>query len=195
MGLKGQKTKTTYLEWNEMLVLLTKLERDNEYRFLLLFSIGSYTALRYNDLSKLRWSDIIGREKMVVVEGKTNKERIIHINQQLAKIIDCMHQRLGIVNDDEFIFVNKVGTKPINIQYVNRRLKELAVKYKLRIEPEEVSTHMFRKTLGRRVWEMNKYSEKSLILLGNLFNHSSVKITKAYLGIREKEIGDLYLAL
>lgn len=195
MGLKGQKTRTTFLDWNEMLVLLQKLEKDGEYRFLLLFAIGSYTALRFGDLCKLKWSDIIGKEKMVVVEGKTQKERIIHINQHLAEIIDRMHHKLGIVNDDEFIFVNKVGTKPIRIQYVNRRLKELAVKYNLRIEPEEVSTHMFRKTLGRRVWEMNKYSEKSLILLGNLFNHSSLRITKQYLGIRDKEIGDLYLSL
>ena len=195
MSLKGQKTKTSYLDWNEMLVLLQRLERDAEYRFLLLFAIGSYTGLRYGDLSKLKWNDLMGREKMVVVEGKTRKERVIHINQHLSEIIKGMHHKLGIENDDELVFVNKDGNKPINIQYVNRRLKQLAVKYRLQIEPEEVSTHMFRKTLGRRVWEMNNYSEKSLILLGNLFNHSSVKITKAYLGIREKEIGDLYLSL
>ncbi len=151
--------------------------------------------MQYGDLSKLKWRDVIGRERMVVVEGKTKKERIIHRNQHLAEIINRMYQKLGIVNEDELIFVNKNGNKPINIQYVNRRLKQFAAKYKLKIEPEEVSTHMFRKTLGRRVWEMNNHSEKSLILLGSLFNHSSVKITKAYLGIREKEIGDLYLSL
>jgi integrase len=195
MGLKGQKTRTTYLDWNEMLVLLQKLERDGEYRFMLLFAIGSYTALRYGDLSMLRWKDLMGRDKMVVIEGKTQKERVIHINQHLSEIIERMFQILGIENDDELVFVNKDGNKPVNIQYVNRRLKLLAVKYKLQIEPEGVSTHMFRKTLGRRVWEQNNHSEKSLILLGNLFNHSSVKVTKAYLGIREKEIGDLYLSL
>ncbi len=195
MGLKGQKTKTTYLDWNEMLVLLKKLERDGEYRFMLLFAIGSFTALRYGDLCMLKWSDLLGRKKLVVVEGKTNKERVIHINQQLSEIVEHMYQQLGIENDDELVFANKDGNKPINIQYVNKRLKQLAAKYRLKIEPEQVSTHMFRKTLGRRVWELNDHSEKSLILLGNLFNHSSVKITKAYLGIREKEISDLYLSL
>lgn len=195
MSLKGQKTKTSYLDWNEMLVLLQKLERDGEDRFLLLFAVGSYTALRYGDLCKLRWVDLLGRDKMVVVEGKTRKDRVIHINQHLSDIVKRMYKKMGIENDDELVFANKDGNKPINIQYVNRRLKQLAVKYRLQIEAEEVSTHMFRKTLGRRVWESNDYSEKSLILLGNLFNHSSVKITKAYLGIREKEIGDLYLSL
>ena len=195
MSLKGQKTKTTYLDWNEMLVLLQRLERDGEYRFLLMFAIGSYTALRYGDLSKLKWNDLKGRDKFSMIEGKTRKERVIHINQQLSDIIDRMYQKMGIENGDTLIFANNGGSKPINIQYVNRRLKQIAVKYRLQIEPEEVSTHMFRKTLGRHVWESNDHSEKSLILLGNLFNHSSVKITKAYLGIREKEIGDLYLSL
>ena len=195
MGLKGQKTKTTFVDWNEMLVLLPRLERDKEYRFLLLFAIGSYTALRYGDLSKLKWIDLRRRDKMVIVEGKTQKERVIHINQHLSDIIERMYRNMEIAQEDELVFANKAGNKPINIQYINRRLKQLAVKYRLHIEPEEVSTHMFRKTLGRRVWEQNNHSEKSLILLGNLFNHSSVKITKAYLGIREKEIGDLYLSL
>jgi len=195
MGLKGQKTKTTYLDWNEMLVLLQKLERDGEYRFMLLFAIGSFTALRYGDLSKLRWKDLLGQEKMVIVEGKTKKEREIQINNQLSDIVERMYKKMGIENDDELVFASTKGKDAINIQYVNRRLKQLAAKYRLKIEPEEVSTHMFRKTLGRRVWELNDHSEKSLILLGNLFNHSSVKITKAYLGIREKEIGDLYLSL
>lgn len=68
-------------------------------------------------------------------------------------------------------------------------------KYIERFHPGDKGTHMFRKTLGRHVWESNDHSEKSLILLGNLFNHSSVKITKAYLGIREKEISDVYLSL
>ncbi len=195
MSLKGQKTKTTYLNWNEMLVLLQKLERDGEYRFMLLFAVGSFTALRYGDLCKLKWNDLMGRNKFSMVEGKTKKQRTIHINQQLSDIIDRMYQKMGIENGDALIFANKAGSKPINIQYVNRRLKQIAVKYRLEIESEEVSTHMFRKTLGRHVWESNDHSEKSLILLGNLFNHSSVKITKAYLGIREKEIGDLYLSL
>lgn len=195
MGMKGQKTKTTYLDWNEMLILLQKLERDGEYRFMLMFGIGSYTALRYGDLCKLKWNDLLGREKLVIVEGKTKKERVIQINKHLSEIVERMYQLMGIENGDELVFANKDGNKPINIQYVNRCLKQLAAKYRLKVEPEQVSTHMFRKTLGRHVWELNDYSEKSLILLGNLFNHSSVKITKAYLGIRDKEIGDLYLSL
>ena len=114
-----------------MLVLLQKLERDAEYRFMLLFSIGSYTGLRYGDLCKLKWSDMLGHEKLVVVEGKTKKERVVHINLHLSEIVERTYKQIGIEDVDELIFANKDGNKPINIQYVNRRLKQLAAKYNI----------------------------------------------------------------
>ena len=52
-----------------------------------------------------------------------------------------------------------------------------------------------RKTLGRRVWEMNEYSDRALLLLSQLFNHASPNTTKIYLGIKEQEISNLYLSV
>ena len=40
--------------------------------------------------------------------------------------------------------------------------------------------------------ENNDNSDRSLILLSEMFNHSNIKTTKIYLGIREKEIFDVY---
>jgi helix-turn-helix protein len=54
---------------------------------------------------------------------------------------------------------------------------------------------MFRKTLGNRVLKLNNYSNESIILLMELFSHSSPAITKRYLGIREKEVMDIYDSL
>ncbi|KKK99602.1 hypothetical protein LCGC14_2631130, partial [marine sediment metagenome] len=111
-------------------------------------------------------------------------------NPQLIEIIHRLHNKLNIINDDELILINRFKDKSINIQYANRRLKEIAKKYNLKISVNSMSTHTFRKTLGRRVWAMNQYSEKSLIMLGDLFNHFSIGITKVYLGIKSQEIGD-----
>ena len=58
-----------------------------------------------------------------------------------------------------------------------------------------VSTHMFRKTLGNRVLKLNNYSNQSIVLLMELFGHSSMGITKRYLGIREKEVMGVYESL
>jgi len=109
-------------------------------------------------------------------------------------MVSRLHEKMNIKDDNQYLFLNRFGTKPFNVQYVNRKLKEISKKY-LNGNKINFSSHSFRKTLGRHVWAINDYSEKSLVLLGEMFNHSSVKITKIYLGIKEQEIGDVYLNL
>ena len=50
MSRKGQNTTTTYLDWNDFIYLITKLEKDENYKFCLLISIGVFTGLRISDL-------------------------------------------------------------------------------------------------------------------------------------------------
>ena len=50
-----------------------------------------------------------------------------------------------------------------------------------------------RTTFGRQVYNMNSdNSELALVKLMELFNHSSVAITKRYLGLRQEEILETY---
>jgi integrase len=193
MALKGQLTKSDYLDWNEMILLLQKLERDKQYKFQLLIAVGCFTGLRISDLLKLKWIDVINKDSLEIIETKTKKVRKIKLNENLTEIIARLHPLMNIKDEQELLFINKNRTKAINIQYINRRLKEIAIKYNLNIS--NFSTHTFRKTLGRRAWKVNNYSEKSLVLLSDLFNHSSVAITKIYLGIKEDEIADVYSSL
>ena len=72
--------------------------------------------------------------------------------------------------------------------------KKIFRKYKVSVDGN-VSTHMFRKTLGNRVLKLNNYSNQSIVLLMELFGHSSMGITKRYLGIREKEVMGVYDSL
>jgi len=58
--------------------------------------------------------------------------------------------------------------------------------------PSMIKSHSLRKSFGRRVFENNDNSERSLILLSEILNHSNIKTTKVYLGIRDKEIFDVY---
>ena len=194
MAIKGTSTRSDFLEWDTMLLLLQKLEKDQEYKFQLLIAVGSYTGLRISDLLKLRWCDVLNSDTINIVEGKTKKNRKIKINYALAAMVSRLHEKMNIKDDNQYLFLNRFGTKPFNVQYVNRKLKEISKKY-LNGNKINFSSHSFRKTLGRHVWAINDYSEKSLVLLGEMFNHSSVKITKIYLGIKEQEIGDVYLNL
>lgn len=191
MSLLGQRTTTTSMDWDQFRSLIGKLERDGEYKFCLLITIGVFTGLRISDLLQLRFSQFVNTEILTIQEQKTKKTRRIKINADLKEIVERVKGKMGITYSDQFIFVNKYGTKPIDKSYVNVKLKEILKQYDIVLEGN-ASSHIFRKTLGNRVLRLNNYSNEAVILLMELFSHSSPAITKKYLGIREKEILDVY---
>jgi integrase len=191
MSRLGQNTTTSFIEWNDFISLITRLENDKEYKFCLLISIGVFTGLRISDLLNLRFSQILDGDIFTLTEKKTKKDRSIKVNSTLKEIVQRIYNKSGISNQDELIFLNKYGTKSIDKSYVNVKLKELFSKYRIRVK-DNISTHTFRKTLGRRVVEVSNYSNESLVLLMELFGHSNMGITKRYLGITKDEIHNVY---
>ena len=194
MSKKGTITTTSYMEWNDFVSLITRLEKDEDYKFSLLISIGVFTGLRISDLLTLKFSDLIGNDVLRITEKKTKKVRSIKINKDLKDIVERIVSKMKVTELNTLIFLNRFGTKSIDKSYVNVRLKEIFTRYRIKVGGN-VSTHTFRKTLGRRVMEVNNYSNESLVLLMELFGHSSMSITKRYLGIREQEIHDVYDSL
>ncbi len=129
------------------------------------------------------------------MEKKTKKSRNITINSQLKQIARRIYNVQKNINADDLIFLNRFGTDTISIQYINQHLKRIAVEYKITKDPNSIKSHSLRKSFGRRVFEVNDNSELALILLSDILNHTSAKTTKAYLGIRDKEIADVYANL
>ena len=191
MSLKGQRTTTTSMNWDDFKSLISKLERDNEFKFCLLIAVGVFTGLRISDLLKLQFNQFENTEILTIQEQKTKKTRRIKINVDLKEIVERIRGKMGVADANQYIFVNRYGTKPIDQSYVNVKLKEIFKQYDIVLEGN-ASSHLFRKTLGNRVLRLNNYSNESIILLMELFSHSSPAITKRYLGIREKEILDVY---
>ena len=191
MALKGQKTTSDFLEWDKMQSIVLKLERDGDLKFALLIATGSYIGLRISDLLQLRWNQVLHQEYFTITEKKTKKTRRVTINPELQTILKRLFIALEATEED-LMFVNRFGDKPFSIQYVNSKLKNIFLTYKVR---GQYSSHFMRKTLGRRIAEVNKYSDHSLLLISQLFNHTSVSTTKIYLGIREQEISNLYLSV
>ncbi len=182
------------MEWDQFKSLISKLERDGEFKFCLLISVGVFTGLRVSDLLQLKFNQFVGTDFLDIIEKKTKKDRRIKINTDLKVIIERIKIKMIVTDDDQFIFINKYGTKPIDKSYVNVKLKELLKKYDINLEGN-VSSHMFRKTLGNRALKLNNYSNESIILLMELFNHSSPITTKRYLGVRSSEIESIYDSL
>ena len=90
---------------------------------------------------------------------------------------------------EEIVFSQKGTT--FSIQRINVMLKEIKKKYRLHVG--NFSCHSLRKTFGRQVYTMSgENAELALVKLMELFNHSSVAITKRYLGLRQEEILEAY---
>jgi integrase len=194
MSLPGQRTTTSALSWEDFRSLISKLERDKDYKFCLLIAVGVFTGLRIGDLLQLRFNHFEGTDILTIQEKKTKKTRRIKINSDLREIVERVKGKMCLNDSSQYMFLNKYRTKPIDQSFVNLRLKEILKKYNISLEGN-ISSHMFRKTLGNRVLKLNNYSSESVILLMELFSHSSPAITKRYLGLREQEIHDVYDSL
>ena len=194
MSLHGQRTTTGALDWDQFKSIIAKMERDGEFKYCLLMTIGVFTGLRISDLLQLRFSQFENGDILTIQEKKTKKIRRIKINQDLKEIVKRIKGKMGITDSGQYIFLNRYGTKPIDKSWVNVQLKKYFKKYGIEMDGN-ISSHLFRKTMGNRVLKLNNYSGEAVILLMELFGHSSPAITKKYLGIREREIHDVYDSL
>ena len=190
MSLKYSSTTADYLVWSDAMNLIRKLAKDGNYKISLLIALGCFTGLRISDILALRWKQILNTSEFTVIEKKTNKVRTIRINAQLRQHIKECYEQIKPIGINSPILVSQKGTV-FTIQRINVILKEVKKKYKLKIK--NFSCHSLRKTFGRQVYNMNsENSELALVKLMELFNHSSVTITKRYLGLRQEELLNTY---
>lgn len=179
-----------YMEWDVMLSLIRKLYRDKNYRISLLIGCGCFFGLRISDILTLTWEMLLSDNNFVLNEKKTGKRRVVKINADFQKHIQQCYKALNIKNDNEKCFISQKKTV-FSTQRINVLLKQIKKQYNLKIE--HFSTHTFRKTFGRKVYESSgENANMALIKLSEIFNHSNISITKIYLGIREKELLETY---
>jgi site-specific recombinase XerD len=190
MSLKYSKTTADFLSWDQNLNLIRKLFNDGDYKMSLLVSSGTFWGLRISDILKLKWQDILDKDGFVLVEGKTQKTREIKINQQLKQHIRECYQHIKPTSIDKVIFISQKGTV-FTIQRLNVIFKSIKSRYNLKVD--NFSTHSMRKTFGREVFSQSgTNAELSLVKLSQLFNHSSVMVTRRYLGITRDELLQTY---
>jgi len=147
-----------------------------------------HTGLRTGDIQKLTWSDLLNKERLQVTEQKTGKHRNIAINSVLfgaVKKVFCNE------NLKEYIFTSQKNSV-FCTQTLNRILKDI---FRKESKTENISTHSLRKTFGRAIYDKHNQSESSLIKLSEMFSHSSIQVTRIYLGIKQEEFDEMYLSL
>jgi integrase len=174
-------TGSIFIDFDKALNKGMRLIKTNENRsFGLLIVCGINLGLRINDLLKLTFEDL-KRDTIIITESKTKKKRKLVINDNIKKALNSFKE-----SERGYAFKSQKQTI-YSTQHVNRLIKK---HFK-----GKVSSHSLRKSFGRRVWSNDNESERSLIYLSELFNHSSSLTTRIYLGIRQDELDDIYLSL
>lgn len=190
MSAKFSSTTSDFMDWNEMTNLVRKLENDKDYKMSLLISVGSFFGLRISDILGLTWSQILNVDEFTLIEKKTQKKRTIRINPQLKKHILNCYQNINSSSIEDYILISQKGGV-FSIQQINHKLKLMKKKYKLNVN--NISSHSLRKTFGRQVYNQNsENAEFALVRLMSIFRHSSMQITKSYLGIKKEELLSTY---
>lgn len=180
-------TTSDYLDFNLCKSIAGEMLKDEKKRNVGLYILTAiYSGLRNSDLNKLKWKDVYPHNH--ILEHKTKKARFEPFGSKT--LLDILNQYRPI-NEDTFVFTSQKGT-PYTIQAMNRTIKDVFKAYAI---GKNISTHTFRKTFGRTLWDRNGKDEETLILLMDIFNHSSLVMTRKYLGITHEEIKAKLLVL
>lgn len=186
MSLKDSTTVSDYINFDTALNKGRELLKEDKTSIMGLYIIVSInTGLRIGDVLKLKWEQLRSDE-ITINEGKTKKLRTFKFNDNIREAVNKLDK-----GKSGEVFKSQKGTV-YSRQQINRKLK---LAFKSQAKSMNISSHSLRKTFGRKVYENQNESEKALIYLSELFNHTSLADTRRYLGIRQEELNDIYMNL
>lgn len=192
MSKKGSLTTADYFQYDEFKRLVDCLVKDKQHIWAFYCLMSFCLGLRSSDVRKLKWEDVLNKRSVIVTEKKTGKTKGIPIGQNTAEHISKMFELAGTPKLDSYIFCTEKAKEntPVSIQYINRIAKKWKQKYKLQIG--NFSTHTFRKTFGRYVYEKRNRSTDALIELNRIFRHANLQTTLIYIGITDDNIYQVF---
>jgi integrase len=159
---------------------------ENKYRNHALFVLGVHSALRISDLLKLRWGDVYNFENNHILthinltEQKTGKTTCIALEKETMRALWLYFIHIDKPAPDMPIFINARTGKAISRVQGYRIIRGGGEAVNL---PYRISCHSLRKTFGYHAWN----SGVPVPVVLEIFNHSSISITRRYLGVTQDE--------
>lgn len=167
----------------------------NNYRDYTLFVIGINTALRISDLLRLKWQNVYDtqarryKNHIDIYEQKTKKHAVIALNSSCIAAFKMLKKKRPFKRDDEYIFCSSNNHyQPLSRNRAYHIIKDAAEANHIE---GNISCHSLRKTFGYHAWKMG--TPTALIM--NIYNHSSIEITKRYLSIYQDDKDALYKSM
>lgn len=189
---KEEKMKTTPIRKKEDIDTLKEyFLKDKKYRDYSLFIIGINTSLRIGDILNISWNDVYDferqkfRDHLVLCEQKTGKANCIAINESCKEALTLQKQYKNPKRNDYVFYSGNNAQRHISRNRAWHIIKKAAKDNQL---DGNISCHSMRKTFGYHAWKAGY--QPALIM--NIYNHSSIEITKRYLSIDQDEKDSLF---
>lgn len=166
----------------------------------MLFLVGINLSLRSSDLCGLTYKfffkdDGTFKDSYSLQPKKTKKTKKfvkLYFNDTVKKAITDYLKDYPMEDMNEYLFKSRKGNGHITEIHLGKVIKDAADE--IGIE-RNINSHSLRKTFGYHVWHNAEDKEKALVMLMAIFNHSSVAMTKKYIGIMDEEIEDVFNSL
>jgi integrase len=166
--------------------------KRGELRNHVLIVMGVHTALRISDLLRLRWEDVYDfqrnrvRGSLALTEKKTGKAKIVALNANAVRALALYAAKRA--EPGRVLMENKRTGRAISRIQAYRLIRAASEALEFQ---GRVSCHSLRKTFGYHAWK----SGVSPAVIMEIYNHSSLAVTRRYLGVTQDDKNAAYLCL
>lgn len=179
----------------------TETNRRLWHRNLAIFVVGTNLGLRASDLVRLKYSffiEDVTDEGIAFRKGyslrpkktqKTKKIVKLHFNMAVIKTMREYIEAYPFESLDDYAFPSREGDSYITEKSLWRIIKNVGKEAGIE---QSLGSHTLRKTTGRMIYNEAVDKEAALVLLSQIFNHSSTAITRAYIGLTNDDIANAF---
>lgn len=185
------KTTEPIRDKHQVKKLLMYYFNKGEIRNHLLIVLCVHTALRISDILRLNWEDVYDFEKrrihtsVTIIEKKTGKSKTIALHKN---IITALSAYLSSARPGMPLISNYRTHKALSRIQAYRIIRAASEALEF---SQRVSCHSLRKTFGYHSWK----GGVSPAVIMEIYNHSSLKVTRRYLGVNQDDKNAVYLGL
>jgi len=171
--------------------LINYFTKRGETRNCVLVTLCIHTALRISDILRLGCDDVFDfkrkeiRKSITITEKKTGKNATVALHKNA---VAALTKYFPNAEPGAPLILNKQSGKAISRVQAYRIIRSAAESIKL---PSRVSCHSLRKTFGYHAWK----AKVSPAVIMEIYNHSSLKTTRRYLGINQDDKNAVYLGI
>ena len=164
--------------------------QHGQLRNYVLAVICVHTALRISDVLALSYEDVYDasnrpRQSISITEKKTGKAKTIALHKNIVTALGLYRHT---ATPGAPLILNSQTGKAITRVHAYRILRAAAEALGF---AHNVSCHSLRKTLGYHAWK----GGTSPAVIMEIYNHSSLHITRRYLGVNQDDMNVVYLGL